>query len=77
MSNIIDHQLETNRSFARTAQKNTYAGPLGFLLLAWFAMSVAAVISLVALCLPGHLGLSELLRAIGDLLPTDPASYTT
>jgi hypothetical protein len=77
VSNTIDHQLETNQSFASIIDKQAYAGPLAFLLLAWLAASVATAILLVALFLPGHLGLSDWLRAVDGLLPTDPPSYTT
>jgi hypothetical protein len=70
-------QIETNQSFARTVDIHVYAGLLAFLLLTWLALSVATAILWTALFLPGHLGLSGLLRAINDLLPTDPASYTT
>ena len=69
--------FETNQSSVGTAENHVYAGPLAFLLLAWFALSAATAILLVALFLPGHLGLSDLLRSIDDLLPIDPASYAT
>jgi hypothetical protein len=77
VSNTVDHQPQTNQSFAPTIDKQAYAGPLAFLLLAWLAASVAIAILLLALFLPGHLGLSDWLRAVDGLLPTDSPSYTT
>jgi hypothetical protein len=75
MNDNVDHQPET--MFARTTEEHDYAGPLAFLLLASLVSSATTAILIVALYLPGHLGLGDLLRAIGDLLPTDPVSYTT
>jgi hypothetical protein len=40
-------------------------------------MNATSAILLAALFFPGHLGLSDLLRAIGELLPIDPVGYTT
>jgi hypothetical protein len=75
MNDNVDHQPET--MFVRTTEEHDYAGPLAFLLLASLVSSATTAILIVALYLPGHLGLGDLLRAIGDLLPTDPVSYTT
>jgi hypothetical protein len=77
MNNAVDHQPGTIRSFVQTTQEQNYAGPLAFFLLASLVLSATTVILIVALYLPGHSGLGHLLRAIGDLLPTDLVSYTT
>jgi hypothetical protein len=68
-------QLETK--FVQSAEKPAYAGSLALLLLTWVAMNATSAILLAALFFPGHLGLSDLLRAIGELLPIDPVGYTT
>ncbi|HET9378960.1 MAG TPA: hypothetical protein VFO40_28570 [Chthoniobacterales bacterium] len=77
VSNTVDHQLKTNQLFAPIIDQQAYTGPLAFLLLAWLAASVVTAILLLALFLPGHLGLTDWLRAADGLLPTDPPSYTT
>ena len=75
MNNTVDHQPET--TFVRTTEEHDYAGPLAFLVMASLLLSATTAILIVALYLPGHLGLGDLLKAIGDFLPTDPVSYTT
>jgi hypothetical protein len=63
--------------FFHTAEKQTCTALFSLLLFAWFVFSTATTILLIALFLPDHLGLSGLLRVVGDLLPTDPVIYTT
>jgi hypothetical protein len=75
MNNTVDHQPET--TFVRTTEEQDYSGPLAFLVMASLLLSATTAILIVALYLPGHLGLGDLLRVIGDLLPTDLVSYTT
>jgi hypothetical protein len=75
MSDNVDHQPET--MFVRNTEEQNYAGPLAFLLLASLLLSVTMAILIVALYVPGHSGLADWLRAIGDLLPIDLVSYTT
>ena len=75
MNDTIDHRPET--MFVRTTKERDYSGPLAFLVAATLLLSATTAILIVALYLPGHLGLGDLLRAIGDLLPTDLVSYTT
>ena len=75
MSDTVDHQPET--TFVRTAKERNYVGTLVFLLLVSLLLSVTMAILIIALYLPGHSGLGDWLRAIGDLLPTDLVSYTT
>jgi hypothetical protein len=75
MSDTVDHQPET--TFVRATKEQNYAGPLVFLLLVSLLLSVTMAILIVALYVPGHSGLADWLRAIGDLLPIDLVSYTT
>jgi hypothetical protein len=75
MNDTVDHQPET--TFVRTTEEQYYAGPLAFLLLALLVSIAIMAVLIVALYLPGHSGLGDLLQAIGDLLPTDMVSYTT
>jgi hypothetical protein len=48
---------------------------LAGLLLVWVVFSAAILV--VALLLPGHLGLSDLLQTLGNLPPTDSPSFMT
>ena len=75
MNDTVDHQPET--TVVRTTEEQYYAGPLAFLLLALLVSIAIMAVLIVALYLPGHSGLGDLLQAIGDLLPTDMVSYTT
>jgi hypothetical protein len=63
--------------FFHIAEEQTYTALLGLFLFAWFLFSAATAILLIVLFIPDHLGLSALLRTLGDLLPTDPVNYTT
>jgi hypothetical protein len=69
MNRSLDYELPTHLSLGQTAEKAAYAVALACLLLVWPVLSVATAILVVALLLPGHLGLSDLLQALGNLLP--------
>ena len=47
------------------------------LLLAWFAFTVATIILWIALLIPGHAGLSDLLGALNGLLRSAALGSTT
>jgi hypothetical protein len=66
-----------NLSFGRTAVKQTYTVALAVLLLAWFAFTVATIILCIALFIPGHAGLSDLLGALNGLLQSTAVGPTT
>jgi hypothetical protein len=69
--------VATHPSLGQTAEKPAYAVALACLLLVWAVLNVATAILVVALLIPGHLGLSDLLQALCKLLPTDRLIYTT
>jgi Flp pilus assembly protein TadB len=71
-----DHELQTRPSLGQPAEGAAYIA-LVCLLLFWVVVSVATAICVVALLLPGHLGLSNLAQELGNLLPADPLFYTT
>ena len=62
---------------APIAEKPGYVVALGVLLVIWVLFSAATVFLLLALFLPDHAGLNATLRALGDLLPSNPVIYTT
>jgi len=75
MNRSLDYELQTHPSLGQTEKKPAVA--LACLLLVWAVFSVATAILVAALLLPGHLGLSDLLQALGNLLPADAPMYTT
>jgi hypothetical protein len=77
VKNSACYQLQTKSLVFPIAGQPVYNTGLAILLLAWFVFSVATITFSVALFLPGHLGLGDLLRALGELLPADPVVYTT
>ena len=77
MNRSLDYEFQTPPSFGQTEKKPAYAVALACLLLVWAVFSVATAILVAALLLPGHLGLSDLLQALGNLLPADASMYTT
>jgi hypothetical protein len=77
MSNSASKQLETYPSLVRITEKQACTAALVFMLFTWLLFSATAAILFLALLLPGHFGLSDLLRALGDLLPVDPVIYAT
>ena len=67
----VDYELRPH-SFVAQAEKNpAYTVALACLLLIWIVFSLATAILMIALLVPGHLGLSALLQALGNLLPAD------
>jgi hypothetical protein len=77
VKNSAYYQPPTEPLVFPVADKPVYATGLAILLLTWFVFSVATITFLVASFLPGHLGLGDLLRAFGQLLPTDPVIDAT
>jgi hypothetical protein len=50
---------------------------LDCLLIVWAVISVAVVVLVIALFVPGHLGLGDLLQALGNISPPDLPFLTT
>ena len=65
------------RSVGKTEAKPAWKVALECLLVVWAVFSVAMAILIIALFVPGHLGLSDLLQALGNLLPPDFPFFTT
>jgi len=71
MNRSVDYELRSHPSLAKTEEKLGYTVALACLLLIWTVFSLATAILMIALLVPGHLGLSALLQALGNLLPAD------
>jgi hypothetical protein len=77
MNRSIDCELQIPPSLGQAEQKPAYAVPLACLLVAYAVFSLTTVFLVVVVFIPGHLGLSNLLQALGHLLPIDAPIYTT
>jgi hypothetical protein len=77
MNRSLDYDFRTHPSVSQTGEKPAHTVALACLLIVWAVFGVTAVIFVVALLFPGHLGLSDLLQVIGNLLPADAPMYTT
>jgi hypothetical protein len=64
-------------SLGKTEAKPAWRVALDCLLVVWAVFAVAMAILVIAVFIPGHLGLSDLLQALGNLLPPDFAFSTT
>lgn len=64
-------------SVGKTEAKPAWKDALECLLAVWAVLSMAMAILIIALIVPGHLGLSDLLQALGNLLPPDFPFFTT
>jgi preprotein translocase subunit Sec61beta len=61
----------------KTEAKPAWKVALDCLLIVWAVISVAVVVLVIALFVPGHLGLGDLLQALGNLSPPDLPFFTT
>ena len=64
-------------SVGKTEAKPAWKVALECLLVVWAVFTVAMAILVIALFVPGHLGLSDLLQALGNLVPLDFPFFTT
>ena len=77
MNRSLEYELQTHPPVSQAGEKPARTVALACLLLVWTVFGVATVIFVAALLLPGHLGLSDLLQVLGNLLPADAPMYTT
>ena len=76
-SETIAELFQTHPSLGQIKDKPAYTVALVCLLSVWAIFSLATAIVVVAVLLPGHLGLSDWLQALGNLLPADFPICTT
>ena len=72
MNRSLDYKLGLQPVAVRNEAKPAYGVALACLLSIWAVFGLATMVLAVALLVPGHLGLSDLLQALGNLLPADP-----
>jgi hypothetical protein len=65
------------QSVGKTEAKAAWKVALECFVIVWAVFSVAIAILIIAAYVPGHLGLSDLLQALGNLLPPDFPLVTT
>jgi hypothetical protein len=69
--------FDARPSLGKTEAKPAWKVALDCLLIVWAVISVAVAILVIALFVPGHLGLGDLLQALGNVLPPDFPFCTT
>jgi len=75
MHTSLDIELQRHLSPARPGLE--YRLGLVCLLVLWAVSMVVSTILAIALFLPDHLGLAEVIRQLGNLLPADAPRFTT
>lgn len=74
MNRSLD-EWQTESSLGQTIEEPSWTITLGCLLLVWAVFSLATLVLLVAVLLPGHLVWSDSLQALGQLLPADSSHF--
>jgi hypothetical protein len=77
MNLSVDSQSATLPSLEATEEKPVYRLGLAGLLFLWAVFSVVTALVLAAIFVPGHLGLNDWLRVLGNLWPVDSPMFTT
>ena len=78
MNRLLDYKLGVQAVAVRNEANPAYGVALACLLLIWAVFGLITMVLAVALFVPGHLSLSDLLQALGNLLPADlPNLYGT
>jgi len=60
-----------------TEQKQGYIGGVACLLVLWAAFSALTALVVIAVFVPGHLGLSDWLKVLSHVWPSDSPMFTT
>jgi hypothetical protein len=77
LSETTSELIRTDSSLGQIKEKPAYRIALVCLLSVWAAFCLATVILIIAMILPGHLGLSDWLQALSNLLPANFPISTT
>jgi hypothetical protein len=75
MHTSLDFELQRHLSPDRPGL--AYRFGLISLLVLWAVVMVVSTVLAIALFLPDHLGLTEVIRQLGNLLPADAPLFTT
>jgi hypothetical protein len=77
MNLSIEYQLRRLPSPKWIEEKPAYLVGVACLILLWAVYSAVTVLVVVAIFIPGHLGLSDWLRGLANLWPGDSPMFTT
>jgi hypothetical protein len=77
MNLSVEYASRRLPSLKRSEENPAYFVAVECLLLLWAGFSVVAALLVVAIFVPGHLGLSDWLQALVNLWPTDTPMFTT
>ena len=73
----IEYQSGRLPSLKWIEEKPAYLAGVACLILLWAVFSAVTVLVMVAIFIPGHLGLSDWLRVWANLWPGDSPMFTT
>jgi hypothetical protein len=77
MNLSIEYQSRRPSSLKWIEEKPAYLAGAACLILLWAVFSAVTVLVVVAIFVPGHLGLSDWLRLLTNLWPGDSPMFTT
>jgi hypothetical protein len=77
MNLCVESESETLPTLQATEEKPVYRIGLAGLLFLWAVFSVITALVAVAILVPGHLGLNDWLRVLGNVWPGDGPILTT
>jgi hypothetical protein len=77
MNQCLDYELQTELSHVQIERQPVYIAAAIFMILLWVVFSVMSTILLIAIFIPGHLGLTGLLQLLGRAFPADFPILTT
>jgi hypothetical protein len=77
MNLSVEYQSHKVPALKEREKERAYILGPALLLVLWAVFSSVTILVVVAAFVPGHLGLSDWLRILGDLWPADSPMFTT
>jgi hypothetical protein len=77
MNLSVEYQSRRPPALKWIEEKPAYFAGVAGLILLWAVFSAVTVLVVVAIFIPGHLGLSDWLRGLANLWPGDSPMFTT
>jgi hypothetical protein len=76
MNYLLESEASPSLASGRSAENPAYRVAVTALLSVWAVVGLVTAVLVFALFVPGHLGLSDLLRALSNFFPTDFITYS-
>jgi hypothetical protein len=77
MNQTLDYELRTDPARVQIERQPVYTAAAIFIIALWAAFTVISMTFLIAMFIPGHLGLTELLQLLRLAFPGDFPILTT